>query len=113
VNLKLNKVLAGASATVLAGATLVTSWYTFTPTENLYRPTVSVSTNTTGPSATVRACVHDLKVWRLSDDNEQKADRATVTCSKITTNKDAKVLNAWIKGTGKYSTHKWALEIVG
>jgi hypothetical protein len=61
----------------------------------------------------VDRCIAALQAWGRSDDDVQLADKATVKCSAIVKDKDARELKRWINGTGKYSSHKWAWAIVG
>jgi hypothetical protein len=62
----------------------------------------------------VDRCIVTLIMWAKGDpDDAQTADVATVTCSAITKDRDAQALDRWIYGKGKFSSHKWALEIVG
>lgn len=115
------RLFAGIATGLLGAMVVVTSTVTATQTLDGFSPKgtaprVATQSTTERPvgdgDSKVDRCVRALVIYRLSDDDVQKADKATVTCSKITSKRDAKALTKWIKGTKGY-THKWAYEIVG
>jgi hypothetical protein len=80
-------------------------------TLNDFSPTLpkaaQVSQSTTG-RVKVDRCIAALKAAHKEHLSEESVDRAQVTCSKVTKDKDAEALYRWVR-----NGHKDALQIIG